>query len=48
MVVLSEIIHPNEEDYFKEIPFYNKLIEKPRIKCLRNIDQLAELPFLSN
>ena len=48
MVVSSEITHPNAEDYFKEIPFYNESIEKPRIKGLRNIDQLAELPFLSN
>ena len=33
-------------DYFKEIPFYcNKPIEKPKIKRLKNIDHLAELPF---
>ena len=41
----SEITHPNVEDYFKEIPFYNKPIEKPKIKHLKNIDELAELPF---
>ena len=29
----------------KELPFYNKYIEKPKIKCLRNIDLLSELPF---
>ena len=45
MVVLSEITHPNIEDYFKEIPFYNKPIEKPEFKHLKNIDQLAKLLF---
>ena len=33
-------------DYFKEIPFYNKHIEKPKIKRLKNIDLLSELLFL--
>ena len=32
-------------DYFKELPFYNKPIEKPKVKRLKNIDQLAELPL---
>ena len=32
-------------DYFKELPFYNKYIEKPKIKRLKNIDLLSELPF---
>ena len=45
MVVSSEIAHPDVKDYFKEIPFYNKPIEKPKIKRLKNIDLLAELPF---
>ena len=31
--------------YFKELPFYNKQIEKPKIKRLKNIDLLSELPF---
>ena len=31
--------------YFKELPFYNKHIEKPKIKRLKNIDLLSELPF---
>ena len=49
MVVLSEITHPDVKVYFREIPFYNRLIEKPEMKRLKNIDQLAELPFfLSN
>ena len=32
-------------DYFKELPFYNKPIKKPKVKRLKNIDQLAELPL---
>ena len=30
---------------FQKLPFYNGLIEKPLIKCLKNIDLLHELPF---
>ena len=37
--------HPDAVDYFKELPFYNKPIEKPKVKHLKNIDQLAEIPF---
>ena len=29
----------------KELPFYNKHIEKPNIKRLKNIDLLSEFPF---
>ena len=32
-------------DYLKELPFYNNPIEKPKVKLLKNIDELAELPF---
>ena len=32
-------------DYFKELPFFNVCIEKPKIKRLNNVDLLAELPF---
>ena len=32
-------------DYFKELTFYNVSTEKPNIKCSKNIDLLAELPF---
>ena len=32
-------------DYFKELPFFNASIEKPKIKCFKNVDLLAELPF---
>ena len=35
--------HPDVIDYFKELPFYNKHIEKPKIKRLKNIDLLSEL-----
>ena len=37
--------HPDVAHYFKELPFYNKHIEKAKIKCLKNIDLLSELPF---
>ena len=37
--------HFNAVDYFKELPFYNKHIEKPKIKQLKNVDLLFELPF---
>ena len=46
MTILSRIeSHPDAADFFKELPFYNKPIEKPKIKCLKNIDLLAEQPF---
>ena len=35
----------NDVKYFKEFPFFNVSIEKPKIKRLKNIDLLAELPF---
>ena len=44
MTVLLNITHPNEVDYFKELPFYNKSIEKSKFKRLKNIDHLTELP----
>ena len=37
--------HPDVVGYFKELPFYNKYIEKPKIKRLKNIDLLSGLPF---
>ena len=46
MAVLSKIKpHFDAVDYFKELPFYSKPIEKPKVKHLKNIDRLAELPF---
>ena len=35
----------NDVNYFKELPFYNELIKKPKIKGLKNVYLLAELPF---
>ena len=40
--------HPDVVDYFKELPFYNKYIEKPIIKRLKNIDLLSKLSFMKN
>ena len=46
MAVLSKIKpHSDAVSYFKEPPFYNKPIKKPKFKRLKNIDRLAELPF---
>ena len=39
MTVLKKIkSHPNVVDYFKGLPFYNKHIEKPKVKRLKNIN----------
>ena len=46
MTALKKIIsYPDVVDDFKELPFYNKHIEKPKTKRLKNIDLLSELPF---
>ena len=46
MAVSSKIqSHPSVVDYIKELSFYNKPIEKPKMKRLKDIEQLAELPF---
>ena len=46
MAVLSKIkSHSNAVDYFKELSFYNKPIEKPKVKRLKSIDQIAEITF---
>ena len=46
MTKLSKIKpHSDAVDYFKKLPFCNKPIEKPKVKRLKNIDRLAELPF---
>ena len=39
MTVLTNI------NYFKELPFYNVSVDKPKIKRFSNINLLAELPF---
>ena len=46
MEVLKKIkSHPDAVDYFKQLRFYNKHIEKPKIKRLKDTDSLSELPF---
>ena len=46
MAVFSKVTSYSDViDYFKELPFYNKPIKKPKVKRLKNIDRLAELPF---
>ena len=40
--------HSDVVEYFKELPFYNKHIKKPKIKRLKNIDLLSELLFMKN
>ena len=37
--------YPDVVDYFKELPFCNNCIEKPKIKHLKDIDLLSEVPF---
>ena len=37
--------HPDVVHYFKDFQFYNKQIEKPRVKPLENIALLSEIPF---
>ena len=37
--------YPDVVDSFKELPFYCKDIEKPKIKRQKNIDFLSKLPF---
>ena len=39
MIVKKKIkSHPHVVNCFKELPFYNKHIEKPKIKRLKNIE----------
>ena len=46
MAILSNIKpHFDAVDYFKELPFYNTPTEKPKVKCLKNIDRWTELSF---
>ena len=45
MAILSKIkSHSDVINYFKELPFYNKPIERS-VKCLKDIDPLLEHPF---
>ena len=46
MAVLKKVeSHLDVVDYFKKLPFYNKYIEKPRVKRLKNFNLLSELSF---
>ena len=46
MTALKKIkSHSDIVEYSIELPFYNKHIEKPKIKRLKNIDLLSQLPF---
>ena len=46
MTLLSKIKPDSDAvDYFKELPFYNKPIKKPKVKRLKSNDRLNELPF---
>ena len=46
MTVLKKVkSHPYVVEYFKDLPFYNKHIEKSKIKLIKNIELLSELPF---
>ena len=37
--------HADVRNYFKELHFFNKHIERPEFKQLKSIDLLSELPF---
>ena len=37
--------HSDVVEYFKQLLFYNKHNEKPKIKHLKNIDLFSELPL---
>ena len=46
MAALKKVkTHLDVVEYFKDLPFYNKHIEEPNIKRLKNIDLLSQLPF---
>ena len=46
LTILSKIkSYSDAVDYFKELPLYNKPMEKPKFERLKYIDQSAELPF---
>ena len=46
MTALKKVVsHLDVVEHFKDLPLYNKPIEKPKIKHLQNIDLLSEDPF---
>ena len=40
--------HADVVDYFNELLFNNKHIEKPKMKCLKNTGLLSELLYMKN
>ena len=49
MTALKKIkSHPDVINYFKELPFYNTYIEKPKIKPLKSIDSFLNFLFKKN
>ena len=49
MTALEKIkFHENVLNYFKQLPFYNKPIEKLKIKRIKNVDLLVNYLFMKN
>ena len=46
-MTIQKKIKSNQDvtNYFKELSYYNTYIKKPKIKPLRSMDLLSELPF---
>ena len=43
---MTKVFINDDANHFKELPFYNEFIKKtPKIKHLKNVDLLTELPF---
>ena len=49
MIILKKVkSHPNVVDYFKELPFYNKHIEKLKLKRLKTLIYFLSFLFMKN
>ena len=49
MAVKEKVKSPQDVvHYFKELPFYNKHIEKPKIKCLKTLIYFLNFLFMKN
>ena len=49
MAALKKVTsHFDVVDCFKELPFYNKQIEKPKIKCLKTLICFLNFLFMKN
>ena len=48
MEVLSKMTDLDGADYSKELPFYNKRIEKPEIKRLKTLICFLNFLFIKN